>query len=104
MQHVEAARSSVELLQAKLARVFEVCEQQWEVYNPLCEEYDLLLAYLRCWQDRARHKQEKRHQTQQHNCADTFRHMPCMPCTTHCAWHNLHASVVVPNLMMCTVD
>lgn len=62
------------LLQAKLARVFEVCEQQWEVYDPLCEEYDLLLACLHCWQARARHKKGKRHQTQQHNCADAFRY------------------------------
>ena len=66
--------SCLMLLQAKLARVFEVCEQQWEVYDPLGEEYDLLLACMHRWQARARHKKEKRHQTQQQNCADAFRH------------------------------
>ena len=72
---VTAARTCAQsVLQAKLARVFEMCEQQWEMYDPLCEEYNLLVACLRCWQARACHKKEKRHQMQQQHCADASRY------------------------------
>ena len=61
-------------LQALLARVFERCEQRWELYDPYCQQYELLFAALHSWQARAKHKRDKRLLMQQNNCADAFRY------------------------------
>ena len=59
--------------QAILVRVFEQCAARWEVYDPLCEEFDALVACLRFWHSRARHKRDRRLQLEKDNSADAFR-------------------------------
>ena len=58
-----------------------MCEQQWEAYDPLSEQYELLVRGLQSWQSRASYKRQKRHDKLQQSCADIFRYPQHFACT-----------------------